>query len=126
MVDQIESFTQKRQIDAVMILSEWAPGEFIPDRRSVHRFWLRTSSDSTPHIERKTMPRPSYANSLGGFIPTTLASAGNFGLTTYWYADDLRHHRNLKRQKALPGELTAERLRTLDELDKIVGTTKSN
>lgn len=122
--EQIESFTRKRQIDV---------------RRSERV--ARQANDSGPPIaasflaadiigvnasyRAKNNAKALYANSLAGFIPTTLASAGNFGLTTYWYIDDLHHHRNLKKQKALPEQLMAERLRTLDELDKLVGNAAS-
>jgi hypothetical protein len=124
--DQIEAYTQKRQIDVRR--SERVARQANYSGPPIGASFLAADiiGLNASYRVRRDNAKALFANSLGGFIPTTAASAGNFGLTTYWYADDLRHHRNLKKQKALPEQLMAERLRTLDELDKIVGNAKSD
>jgi hypothetical protein len=64
----------------------------------------------------KKANRIAFASS----VPTTVASGASLALSSWWFAGDYLAARRLKRIDALPSDLLQQRLKTLDELDRLM------
>jgi hypothetical protein len=69
----------------------------------------------------KHNPKAAASNSMAAQIGTTLAAISSLGLTTSTFIGDELHTRRLKKLNALPSELLAQRLKTLDEVQVLAG-----
>lgn len=66
--------------------------------------------------------RPRATNDLGMAVSIGATAGTGFSLflTNYWFFDELRFKRKLKKKKHLPEQLLAQRLKTLDDLDSLL------
>lgn len=83
--------------------------------------YLAQSITGAVAFYRKSRRAQSAANlALAGSIASTGGTASSLALTNWFLIDELLNRRKLRKNKQLPEQLLAERLKTLDELEAML------